>query len=253
MGVAEESARRIPPGWGRSVDGARFNYLLDTKSGGATPKHQGERKLRSHEYVLLDGVSRASIGRYITLAAAGVSAGLVFLVLQAIDLVNRFGFNAHLTPSLMSLIGAFTVYTALYAIFNRMLWRMPWVGRFLKVPDLAGRWDCSGTSLDDVGGAEHVWHGTVSIFQSWDRVRIRLETAQSGSSSIVAALMHDEAGGYRLFYTYQNDPRSDQVELRSHLGYCDMSVNEDQQVASGEYFNGRGRQTFGRMEWRRLQ
>lgn len=209
--------------------------------------------MRSHEYVLLDGVSRASIGRYITLAAAIVSAGLVFLVLQAIDLANRFGLNAHLTPSVMSLIGAFTVYAALYAIFNKTLWRMPWMGRFLKVPDLAGTWECSGTSLDEVGGAEHPWHGTVSIFQSWDRVRIRLDTVQSGSSSLVAALMQDEAGGYRLFYTYQNDPRGGQAELRSHLGYCDMSVDKDQQTASGEYFTGRGRQTFGRMQWRRVR
>jgi uncharacterized protein YndB with AHSA1/START domain len=207
--------------------------------------------MRSHEYVLLDGISRASIGRYITIAAAGVSAGLVFLILQVIDLAQRFGLNAHLTPSVMSLIGAFTVYAVLYALFNRKLWRLPWIGRFLKVPDLDGRWECSGVSQDEIGGTEHAWHGTVSIFQSWDRLRIRMDTPQSGSSSLVAALMHDEAGGYRLFYTYANDPRNDQPELRSHLGYCDMSFDEDQRVATGEYFNGRGRQTFGRMEWRR--
>lgn len=207
--------------------------------------------MRSHEYVLLDGVSRAKIGRYLGTVAATVSAVLVFLMLRAVDLAGQYGFPVNVTPSVMSLIGAGVVYAMLYWIFNKLVWRLPWVSRVLKIPDLEGIWDCAGTSFREVGGVGEQWAGKVSIAQSWDRLRIRLNTEQSGSDSLVAALMHDEAGGYRLFYTYRNDPRIDQAELRHHMGFCDMSINEDQRSASGEYFNGRGRSTFGRMEWRR--
>src|SRR5690606_13992575 len=97
------------------------------------------------------------------------------------------------------------------------------------------------------------WAGTISIAQSWDRLRIRLTTTQSGSDSLVAAVMHDEAGGYRLFYNYRNDARIDQRELNNHVGFCDMTISADQIRAEGDYFNGRGRSTYGRMTWSRQQ
>lgn len=212
----------------------------------------GVKGMRSHEYVLLDGISRAKIGRYLGTAAAAISAGIVYLVLRVIDLVSRYGLPAHLTPSVMALIGAGTVYLILYWLFDRHLWRVPWLSRLLKVPDLEGQWRCEGTSY---GGADDAsardWTGTVSIAQSWDRLRIRMTTEQSGSDSVVAALMHDEAGGYRLFYNYRNDARIDQSDLANHVGFCDMTVSADQQQAEGDYFNGRGRATYGRMRWRR--
>lgn len=208
--------------------------------------------MRSHEYVLLDGISRAKIGRYLGMVAAAISAGIVYLVLRAIDLAGQYGLPVNLTPSVMSLIGAGTVYLVLYWIFDRHIWRLTWVGKLLKVPDLQGKWSCEGVSYS--GGGEQAprnWVGTISIAQSWDRLRIRLTTDQSGSDSIVAAVMHDEAGGYRLFYNYRNDTRIDQQELNNHVGFCDMTVSADQRTAAGDYFNGRGRSTYGRMNWSR--
>ncbi|WP_243720328.1 hypothetical protein [Luteimonas aestuarii] len=193
------------------------------------------------------------IGRYLGTVAAMISAGLVYLILRAIDLAEQYGLPAHLTPSVMSLVGAGTVYFVLYWLFNRSLWRLPLIGRALKIPDLQGQWICDGTSFHAPGADAQRWTGEISIAQSWDRLRIRLKTDQSGSDSVVAALMHDEAGGFRLFYTYRNDPRIDQHELRHHMGFCDMLISEDQKSAAGEYFNGRGRSTFGQMEWRRRE
>jgi SMODS-associating 2TM, beta-strand rich effector domain len=209
-------------------------------------------EMRSHEYVLLDGISRAKIGRYLGTAAAAISAGIVYLVLRAVDLAGQYGLPENLTPSIMSLIGAGTVYLVLYWIFDRHIWRLPWMGKFLKVPDLQGEWSCDGISYsgeNDQSARE--WAGTISIVQSWDRLRIRLTTHQSGSDSVVAAVMHDEAGGYRLFYNYRNDSHIDQHELDSHVGFCDMTVSADQKRAEGDYFNGRGRTTYGRMNWSR--
>jgi len=210
--------------------------------------------MRSHEYVVLDGINRAGIGRYLATLSATISALAVFVFLNLFDLAKRYGWSVHLTPSVMSLIGAGTVYLVLYWAFNRYLWRTRPIVAFLRVPNLEGRWQCEGTSYRDEGGdrVEHKWIGTVDIAQCWDRLRIRLTTAQSGSSSLVAAIRLDEAGGYRLFYNYANDPKIDQLrELRSHVGFCDMHIAADQQSAEGEYFNGRGRNTFGRMTWRR--
>lgn len=208
--------------------------------------------MRSHEYVLLDGISRAKIGRYLGMAAAAISAGVVYLVLRVIDLAGQYGLPANLTPSVMSLIGAGTVYLILYWLFDRHIWRLPLMAKVLKVPNLQGEWRCEGISYSEMSDEPVAnWAGIVSIAQSWDRLRIRLTTEQSASDSLVAAVMHDEAGGYRLFYNYRNEARIDQRELDSHVGFCDMRIFADQKRAEGDYFNGRGRTTYGRMVWSR--
>ena len=90
------------------------------------------------------------------------------------------------------------------------------------------------------------------ITQSWDKIRVRLTTKQSGSGSIAASLSYDEITGYRLLYNYQNDPNIDEPELAPHRGFADLTFSHDLKTAKGEYFNGHGRFTFGTMELTRI-
>lgn len=200
-----------------------------------------------HEYALLGGFNRAKVGRYLGVIAAGVSAAIVFVLLNAVTFVQNLGLPAHLTPSVMSLVGAGAVFGALYWLFNRYVWRWPLLAMALKVPNLAGDWKCVGRSVAPDGTVQHEWSGIVSIYQRWDKIRVRLKTEQSGSDSIAAALVCDDDDGYRLLYNYRNDPKIGEVELKSHLGFCDMHFSKDLKSADGEYFNGRGRNTFGTM------
>jgi hypothetical protein len=203
--------------------------------------------MQEHEYALLGGVNRARIGRYLTLVAATVSAGIVFIILSAVDLAKRFGLPANLPPAVLSLFGAGAVFTALYWIFDRHAWRWPKLNELLKVPNLAGEWQCEGRTLNGDGAQTYAWTATVTIVQSWDKIRVRLKTQQSGSNSITAALIYDKADGYRLLYNYRNDPKIGETELKSHLGFTELVFSSDLKSADGEYFNGHGRFTFGTM------
>lgn len=199
-----------------------------------------------HEYALLGGVNRSNVGKWLMRASAAVSAGAVFLLLTAIDLAKRLGVDANLPPSVLSLLGAGTVYLALYATFDRYAWKIGPVGRFLKVPDLSGRWICEGVSLDRRPPLR--WQGSVTIIQSWDRIRVRLETGQSSSDSIAAALLHETETGDRLLYHYRNEPRMGEPQLHAHHGFAELVFATDGRTARGEYFNGRGRNTFGTLQ-----
>lgn len=202
---------------------------------------------QEHEYALLGGRNRAAIGRYLGMLAAAVSSGIVFLLLTAIDIAKRFGIPANLPPSLLSLAGAGAIYSALYFLFNRHFWKLPALSAALRLPDLSGSWACEGTSLNADRTVAHEWHGEITIVQRWDRIRVRLKTTQSGSNSITAALAYDEADGYRLLYSYRNDPRIGEAELTSHRGVADLLFAKNKRSAEGEYFNGLGRFTFGTM------
>lgn len=198
-----------------------------------------------HEYALVGGYNRSHVGKWLARVSAGISAGAVFLFLAAVDLAKALGISVNLPPTVLSLVGAGMVYTILYWVFDKFAWRLGLLGRILRVPNLSGKWKCEGLSLDKV--PPFPWTGTVTIVQSWDRLRVHLETSQSTSDSIAAALLHDAAAGYRLMYHYRNHPRIGEDDLSAHHGFAELTFAAGEASATGEYFNGRGRNTYGTM------
>lgn len=208
--------------------------------------------MQEHEYALLGGINRAKVGHYLGAIAASVSAAIVFILLTLIDLAKHFGIPANLPPTVLSLVGAGAVFGVLYWIFDRFAWRWRYLGQLLKVPDLSGDWHCDGQTLKPDGSPSYIWERKFTIIQSWDKLRIRLKTRQSTANSITAALVFDEADGYRLLYNYKNDPKIGEAGLKGHLGFAELVFAKDRLSAEGEYFNGHGRFTFGTMRLQRL-
>lgn len=199
-----------------------------------------------HEYSLLGGCNRTHVGRWLYVAAAAISAAVVFVALAAVDVAKAAGLDKNLPPGVLSLIGAGTVYLALYAFFDKYGWRIGPVARWLKLPNLAGKWRVRGLTLERDPRIE--WHGSMTIVQSWDRLRIHLETSQSTSESVSAALRPDDHTGHHLMYHYRNQPRIGEAALAAHHGFAELTFASDGASATGEYFNGRGRNTFGTMD-----
>jgi len=198
-----------------------------------------------HEYTLLGGVSRLKIGRYLALISASVSGFIVFILLSSVDLAQQLGIAASIPPSILSFVGAGTVFTALSWILNRHAWRWKFINGFLQIPDLAGSWSCTGTTIATNTNPSFDWEGEIVIVQTWDKIRVRLKTATSASNSRSAALIKDEADGWRLFYSYRNEPNISQQNLAAHRGFSEILFEPDLQTGTGEYFNGHGRYTFG--------
>jgi hypothetical protein len=206
---------------------------------------------QDHDYAILGGANRVKVGRYLALLSASVSSAVVFLLLTLIDVARQFGLPANLPPEVLSLLGAGSVFAALYWLLNRYAWRWVGISRWLKVPNIRGEWVCHGETINEDGTVRYVWHGTVTITQSWEKLRVRLKTAQSGSNSISAAIVRDDIDGCVLLYHYENDPKIGQPELRAHRGFAEITFAKDMKSADGEYFNGHGRNTFGRMRLKR--
>lgn len=202
---------------------------------------------QQHEYALLGGLNRAMVGRYLGIAAASISAVIVFVLLALVDVAKALGWSQNLPPIVLSSVGAGAVYAVLYWLFDRYVWRLPWLSGILRVPDLSGRWRCEGRTINPDKTFGDAWKGEVTIVQSWDRLRVRLKTSQSGSNSLAAALIHDEADGFRLMYNYKNEPKIGETDLKAHRGFAEFTFAKDLQTAEGEYFNGHGRYTFGTM------
>lgn len=206
---------------------------------------------QEHEYLVMGGANRAHVGRLMSFAASAISGALVFALLTTVDLAKKFGLNVNVPPTLLSLLGAGAVFGLLYWVLNKWAWKWPGIGLALKVPDISGTWDCVGKTLKDDGSTKYEWQAEVIIVQSWDKLRIRLATKTSGSSSISAALAHDSVDGFVLLYHYRNDPNVGASGLAPHMGCSVMTIAKDLQSATGDYFNGRGRISFGTLNWKK--
>ena len=75
--------------------------------------------IHDHEYALLGGMNRAKVGRYLSVAAAAISALVMLGVLALWDVAKAFGLPPNIPPAALSLIGAASfvaVYTYLLLV-----------------------------------------------------------------------------------------------------------------------------------------
>ena len=143
------------------------------------------------------------------------------------------------------------VFGILYVLFDRYVWRFWGISHIIKVPNLSGEWIVSGQTFDADKKPIHKWEATMIITQLYEKISIRLKTAQSSSRSVSAAIIPEAGAGFRLIYSYQNEPRVGEPELGPHIGHCELVFDPAIETAAGDYFNSGGRTTFGQMEIRK--
>lgn len=202
--------------------------------------------MQPHEYSII-GHSRATIGRHLGTLAGGLAALTAVGATAILDLASRFGFSTPTSGVILFPLNAAIFYFLGHLLFDKWIWRLKKVQTLLGIPDLNGEWECQGETKDDQGNVTFQWQATVTISQTWEKIRVYLTTGQSSSKSKSASLIKEPGRGYVLMYSYQNEPRIGEPELKSHVGYCELQLNENITQAEGDYFNNKGRITYGRM------
>lgn len=205
-----------------------------------------------HDYSIL-GHSRALVGRYLGAVAAAISAASVLLAGFGIEFAERNGLGHFFPPIVVWPLTAGAVWIGLHWLFTNHAWKWPGIAAAINVPDLSGRWRVSGETLDEDKNTTYEWSGIITITQTWEKLKVRLQTPQSSSFSISAALVREPGAGFRLTYPYMNEPKANQPDLRNHVGFADLLFSPNLASAEGDYFNNKGRTTQGVMRLTRLE
>jgi len=198
-----------------------------------------------HEYSVIDH-PRAVIGRWLGTAAGGIAA----VVTMVAPIITGWFDQLHAevgTPRwIVAPVAAGVVFMLVHLAFDKLVWRWPIVRTFLRIPDLNGVWEVTGRTMNPVKGAQSDWSGELRITQTWEKIWVHLATGQSRSSSKAASLLRQPGAGCVLMYSYRNEPRIGEA-ITPHVGYAELTFDEGLTSADGEYFNSKGRTTFGRM------
>lgn len=197
-----------------------------------------------HEYSVV-GHSRSRVGRWLYSGAAALASVFTAVGVTLGNVAGSLGLPVWAQTAVVAPVSAAAVFGVVHWAFGKYGWRaLCW---FSQMPNISGDWNCKGETRSLDGAVTHEWQAAASITQDWERIKVGLKTAQSGSYSVSAALMPEGDGGWLLMYSYKNEPRAGEPELHAHVGYCEMHFERCMARAEGDYFNARGRGTFGRM------
>jgi hypothetical protein len=200
----------------------------------------------SHEYSIA-GHNRAEVGRWLFWGALMLSGAGAWAIIELANIGQSVGLSKAWADRVLPLLTAGGLFPAGHFLVNHWAWKARWVRQFFGIPDLNGAWDCKGVTLNADGGTAYEWNATIEISQTWEKIFVHLKTEQSDSSSNTAALVKLPNGSFKLIYTYRNAPRLGKPDLHQHYGCCELEFDASENKASGEYFNNRGRITFGNM------
>lgn len=209
----------------------------------------------AHEYAVIGGRNRSIIGRWIYAIAAALSAGFVLLILSIFDVATKLGIGANLPPTVFAIVSAGAIYKLIYWWFAKYGWRVKPIASLLGTPDLNGSWSCTAVSSHTTPEYPdgYRWSGSVIICQTWDTINITMQTNKSASDSLTASMIPVGYGEYKLLYHYRNDPTTFEDGLNAHHGAAELRVTNELSRASGNYFTGRGRSSYGTMYWERCE
>lgn len=201
-----------------------------------------------HEYAVI-GHKRSEVGRWIGLASIMAAP----LITYPLTLASQLSF---LSESLQAKLATFTlstgfVYLVLYWIFNKYGWR--WLNKLLDIPDLSGKWQVHGVTLEQKGEVPSEWQREMTISQKWDRMAIELHSGPSSSYSESASILVKHNNETRLSYSYQNHPRPGEPDLYKHQGFCELVFDPDCRSAEGHYVNSQGRHTYGKLILKKIE
>lgn len=147
-----------------------------------------------------------------------------------------------------SAIGCYDLFLKL---FDKYFWKLQFLRKLglVRVPYLHGPWIGHVTSSYDPNKQKNV---AVKIEQTWSNMLIELESDDSKSETLMAAIYLKSANTTELLYEYHSEPRDLAVKsMHPHDGSAKLkfsrtvSQGSAKLVLRGSYFTGRGRERHG--------
>ncbi len=157
------------------------------------------------------------------------------------DKVNFLGFS----------LSAFLVFTILWFLFTRYVWKLLSKLKIISVPNISGKWECFGKGKKYANTNENnEWKGSVQIDQEYEKISIKLTTEQSKSHSysLVGDIEIRGNDEIILSYMYENEPFENENGLNQHKGFCRLIFNLANKTAKGRYYTDKDRGSYGVME-----
>ena len=194
-----------------------------------------------HDYAI-DSRERVRVVRILFMASALVS-GIAAMIVPSDLIPMRW---------LLPIPSIALVFGVSYWAFDNWFWRWRFLRtlRLVSVPDLRGAW--TGTVASSYTEFEETQPVDVTIEQTWTKLAVRLNAAESRSWSVTASVLTNAPEGLVLTYLFDNDPEAEAAKTMQRFHGTTVLVWAEPGQLEGRYYTGRGRATHGSLKLRRL-
>ena len=139
---------------------------------------------------------------------------------------------------LSSQITVATVFAFISWLFNKYLWQIPCINKFLGVPNLNGIWEGVLESSFQENGVYKKIDMKLEIEQTWNRMTCTSIFPSSRSFSDLVRLDSESSQGTMLKFTYTNHSEDLSSELTQFAGYNELRL-DDANTLRGTYYTKR--------------
>ena len=190
-----------------------------------------------HDYAI-DSRERVFVVRILFMASA-LAAGSTAVLIPSDLLPMRW---------LLPVPSIALVFGVSYWAFDNWIWRWRFlrVLRLVSVPDLRGTW--TGTVASSYTGFEKAQPVTVTIEQTWTKIVVRLNAAESRSWSLTASILTNSPEGLVLTYLFDNQPEAESARTMERFRGTTVLARIAADRLEGSYYTGRGRGTHGSLK-----
>lgn len=146
----------------------------------------------------------------------------------------------------------FGFYGLLFWLFNEYLWKIKFFRMVMRIrtPNLNGNYEGVLSSSHDRFASEKSVR--YCIKQKWNGIVVFSETDHSTSQSVTGAFNLSDVHRNSFVFQYENKPKAHAPDgMNRHCGFADFYFETSASI-SGEFFNGRGRLTYGHLTLKRV-
>jgi len=148
-------------------------------------------------------------------------------------------------PSILGFYGLF------YSIFDQKLWKISFVRRALKIPNLNGLWE--GYVKSSYNNFQSELKAEMDIHQTWTKMSIAMRTQNSKGYSLNSMIVNT-SNEMTLSFEFFNEPKTAAPSsMHMHRGTARLSIDPNVKSLNGEYYTGRDRNNFGVLHFERTK
>ena len=140
------------------------------------------------------------------------------------------------------------VFTLLFHVFDRYLWRWPVLSRMgvVGIPDTSGTYEGKlSSTFRDIAGQSVQRDVVLRVRQTWTHMKVEMEVASGTSTSVSTSALgsvQSDGSATCLTYVYANrvNPALADSDMGDHGGTAELRIYADGRF-NGRYYNSRPR------------
>jgi hypothetical protein len=168
---------------------------------------------------------------------------LLVLISTAIVLITK---NYVCLPHWLPVPSVFAVFGALYWVFDKYVWKWPWVIILLSTPDLNGTWIIYLKSSLDKFATEY--EGRLMITQTWTKIHILMDGYKATGESKMAGIEIHTTTSFTLKWEYLSQRKPEYADKEyMHYGITKVRNEPGANTSTliGDYYADRSRHSSG--------